>query len=466
MITFILNNELVQTELPEGSPLVDYIRYEVGLPGTKIGCREGDCGACTVLQGRLENGAVTYKSIVSCLTPLGNAHGTHIVTVEGINMDKLNPVQQAMVDNAATQCGFCTPGFIMSFTGYTMSNQAPEVPKAIAAVSGNICRCTGYKSIERAADSINEAMAHKDLKDPVKWLVQKNFLPNYFLEIPQRLSQIAPVSSNDSGTVILGGGTDLMVQKHDEIAESSLRKFHFKEDMKQISNVDGVVNIGAACSAEDIAQNEIMKKLFSKIEGFFRLISSQPIRNTGTIAGNFMNASPIGDLSIFFLALDAWLTIGKGSEQRNVALNKFFLDYKKTDIKSDEFIQSVHFNVPANEFLFNYEKTSKRTHLDIASVTSAICIEMQGDTISKCGFSAGGVKAIPLYLQKTASFFVGKQVNAITLKNANEVLQSEIAPISDVRGTEEYKRLLLRQLMFAHFMEMFPKTLKSKDLLL
>ena len=465
MIRFILNNEFVQTDLSEGSSLVDFIRYDAALLGTKIGCREGDCGACTVLQGVYKNGEVSYKNIVSCLTPLKNVHGTHIVTIEGVNMKHMSPIQKAMVDNAATQCGFCTPGFVMSFTGYAMSKQVPAKSFAIDAVSGNLCRCTGYKSIERAADSINAAMADKSLDHPVKWLVKKRYLPDYFLQIPERLAAVSPLPDHSEGSIVIGGGTDLMVQKHDEIAESKLQTFQSRKQMGMIEQNSDVVSIGAACTASDIAHHRIMKRIFPKINEYFRRVSSQPIRNIGTVAGNFINASPIGDLSIFFLSLNAWLTLTNGDEKRTAALKNFFIDYKKTDIHSLEFIETVHFNVPSEKFLFNYEKISKRTHLDIASVTSAIYLEMYNGKISHCGFSAGGVKAIPLYLQKTAEFFIGKKVSAEMLNAANDILQSEVSPISDVRGTESYKRLLLRQLMFAHFMELFPNTLDIADLL-
>ncbi|HUW93163.1 MAG TPA: 2Fe-2S iron-sulfur cluster-binding protein, partial [Bacteroidales bacterium] len=147
MITFILNNEQVTAGEAGGTSLLDFIRYEKGLTGTKIGCREGDCGACTVLMGTYENGTASYKSVVSCLTPLVNVHSKHIVTVEGLEMEHLAPAQQAIVDLAATQCGFCTPGFVMSLTANSMSPEKSTRESAIASVSGNICRCTGYKSI-------------------------------------------------------------------------------------------------------------------------------------------------------------------------------------------------------------------------------------------------------------------------------------------------------------------------------
>ncbi len=142
MIRFILNDRAVQTDLPSGSTVLDFVRYHKRLTGTKIGCREGDCGACTVLVGDLENGKLVYRSMTSCLMPLGNAAGKHIVSVEGVNMEKLSPVQQAMVDTNGTQCGFCTIGFVMSLTGFVLNENAKQYEQAIAAIDGNICRCT------------------------------------------------------------------------------------------------------------------------------------------------------------------------------------------------------------------------------------------------------------------------------------------------------------------------------------
>ncbi|MFO7865098.1 MAG: FAD binding domain-containing protein [Salinivirgaceae bacterium] len=466
MIRFILNNELVQTDLPEGSALVDFIRYEAELPGTKIGCREGDCGACTVLEGSLKDGKIVYKSIVSCLTPLRNAQGKHIVTLEGINMQHLSPVQKAMVDNAATQCGFCTPGFVMSFTGQGMSGNVATKDLAIDAVSGNICRCTGYKSIERAAQAIAGAFGNKNLENPVEWMVEQNYLPDYFLQIPDKLQTIAnELHANQSGNVIIGGGTDLMVQKHDEIAESSLNSFYLKNDLKYIKKQDGKICIGAACTANDIGTHKLMRNLIPEITSFFKLVSSEPIRNTATIAGNIVNASPIGDLSIMLLAMNADVVLNKSGDTRKLPLKSFFLDYKKIDRKKDEFIEQFEIQLPKNTYRFNYEKISKRIHLDIASVTTAMSCEMNGNTVVSCHVSAGGVKAIPLYLEATSRFLEGKEMSVEVVLQAAEIIQSEISPISDVRGTDEYKRQLLRQLFIAHCKKLFPESVSAEELL-
>lgn len=187
MVNFILNNEQVSADLPPGMLLLDYVRYHKHLTGTKIGCREGDCGACTVLIGELKDDEIDYRSFTSCLTPLGNVQGKHVVTIEGINMSGLNPVQQAMSDCSATQCGFCTPGFVMSLAGFCLSKKDPTQQNAAAAIDGNICRCTGYKSIERAAAQVAGLLKEKGGINAAEFLVNNNILPAYFKSMKERL---------------------------------------------------------------------------------------------------------------------------------------------------------------------------------------------------------------------------------------------------------------------------------------
>jgi len=465
MITFILNNKTIKTDAHPGTTLLDFIRYGQNLPGTKIGCREGDCGACTVLEGTLSGNKVKYKSIVSCLTPLGNTHGKHIVTIEGINLKDLSPIQDKMVENSATQCGFCTPGFVMSLTGHGLSEEKSTHEKAIAAISGNICRCTGYKSIEKAAKGISDLLKVKDLNDPILWMVSNKFLPEYFLEIKDQLQKINSSENNTGFKQIIGGGTDLMVQRHEEIAETDINLFYNKTDLKGIKKENDSIVIGSACNATEIMNSIVMQEYFPEIESHFKLISSNPIRNMGTIAGNFVNASPIGDLSIYFLALNANIVLKEANNTRKIPLKNFFLDYKKFDLNKGEYIESVIIPIPEKAYKFNFEKVSKRTHLDIASVNSAIYIKLNADLIEDCSVSAGGISAIPKHLEKTSEYLIGKQITNGTVLKASKVLQEEISPISDVRGTEDYKRLLARQLFFAHFIKLCPKSISLNELL-
>lgn len=463
MITFILNNKKIQTDSHPGTTLLDFIRYGESLPGTKIGCREGDCGACTVLEGSIEKNDLTYKSIVSCLTPLGNAHGKHIVTIEGVNLKELSPIQEQMVEHSATQCGFCTPGFVMSLTGHGMTKEQSTHEKALAAISGNICRCTGYKSIEKAAEGISELLKVKDLKDPIKWMVNNKFLPEYFLDIKNQLKNIKPLESK--GKQNIGGGTDLMVQRPEEIEESNLNFIYNNNNLKEIKEVNNSISIGAACTASDIANSKVIQEYIPDIHDYFKLISSEPIRNMGTIAGNFVNASPIGDLTIIFLAFNASIQLKSDNSTRIIPLNSFFIDYKKLDLKEDEIIESVIVPVQGLPFKYNFEKVSKRTHLDIASVNTSIFFNLEKDVIVDCNISAGGVSPIPKHLVKTSEYLRGKTVTNGTIFKASQILQEEISPISDVRGTAEYKSLLLRQLFFAHFIKLCPESISLNELL-
>lgn len=465
MTTFILNNKLINTKNHPGTTLLDFIRYKEHLSGTKIGCREGDCGACTVLEGTLDSSKVKYKSIVSCLTPIGNAHGKHIVTIEGINMKELSPVQNALVDHAGTQCGFCTPGFVMSLTGHSLSEEPSDKEDAIAAISGNICRCTGYKSIERAAESISELLKIKDINDPIEWSVKNNFLPEYFLEIKNRLRKIEQNFEKYSNVKIIGGGTDLMVQNPEEIAEKDINLFYKRTDLKGIKKNKDSIIIGSATNASEIMESQVIQEYFPNIKHHFKLISSEPIRNMGTIAGNFVNASPIGDLSIFFLALNTSIILKESNNTRIIPLKDFFLDYKKLNLNKGEHIESVILPIHTRKFLFNFEKVSKRKHLDIASVNSAIYLKLKEDIIDDCNVSAGGISAIPKYMNKTSEYLIGKKItNGIVIK-ASKILQSEITPITDIRGSAEYKSLLLRQLFFAHFIKLCPKSISLNELL-
>jgi xanthine dehydrogenase small subunit len=451
MIQFILNNRHIKTEKSASTILLDFIRYEENLKGTKAGCREGDCGACTVLVGTLGNGKVNYVSMASCLTPLGNIAGKHVVTVEGLNAEnKLTPVQHAMDEHAGTQCGFCTPGFIVSLTGHALSKDYGKYDAAINSVSGNICRCTGYKSIERAVKDISEGL--KKTKDnSLGWLIENKYLPEYFNNIDDRLSGLV---SDDlpEGNKIIGGGTDLYVREADETSDKELSFVLSKENLKNIYKKAGIITVGAAATANDIMHSDIFKKYFPKIKTWFKLISSEQIRNAGTIAGNFVNASPIGDLSIFFLALNSELIIkNPKNSERTVALKEFFKDYKKIDLKEGEIIKELRFKIPGENFKFNFEKVSKRLYLDIASVNTAISYQLANNIIEDIHISAGGVSPIPKYFNKTRDFLMGKEINTENLQKAGEVLLGEVSPISDIRGSKEYKSLLLKQLFLTHF---------------
>ena len=451
MTEFILNDRTIATGLPPGMVLLDFIRYHQRLYGTKVGCREGDCGACTVLIGELKNDEVHYSTATSCLMPLGNANRKHIVTIEGINREdnRLNSIQQAMADEGATQCGFCTPGFVMSLTAYCLA--ADEKSPVLAAIDGNICRCTGYKSIERAAQKI----LHQLKNDPH----QVTCTPPYFSSISKKLMALgAGINGSplQQGQQIVGGGTDVYVQKHDEMRDSSNRFVYDRPEWKGITQKGNRCIIGPSATVTDLKNSELLQEHFPRLNTYIELVSSTPIRNMATVAGNFVNASPIGDLTIFFLALDAHLVISDGIRSRDIPLRQFYKGYKTLAKQPGEFIESISFEWPGEHDVFHFEKVSKRTHLDIASVNSAILLKLQDGRISRAGISAGGVAPVPFFLSETSAFLEGKEVNEALVHDVAGMAASEISPISDARGSKEYKTFLLGQLIKAHFLKLFP----------
>lgn len=468
MIEFILNSEIIKTSENAGMTLLDFVREKRDLKGTKIGCREGDCGACTVLVGTLkENKLIEYQSITCCISPLGNAHGKHIVTIEGTNLEnKQTAAQKTMSDNSATQCGFCTPGFVISLTGYALSNKINNYPNSLDAIGGNICRCTGYKSIERAAKSLTKILENKDQSKPISWLVENDFIPSYFAEIPERLAKLNIKYTKKKNTDFVAGGTDLYVHNADALSEKEIHLITDSNEMRGISFYKDSCAMGGLTTVTDMMDNNALSAYFPDMKKYLKLISSEPIRNMATLAGNFVNASPIGDMTIFFLALDSKITIkNKAGKLRTIELKKFYQSYKVYDLKEEEVITNITFSLPKPKTKFNFEKVSKRTHLDIASVNTAISLKIEGNYIDEVHLSIGGVAPIPKYLHETSNFLRGKDLTSKMILNAAEILQNEISPISDVRGSSNYKRLLARQLFFAHFIKFFPEKINLKKLL-
>jgi len=469
-IIFILNDQEVSTPLPAGTVTLDFIRRQRGLTGTKESCREGECGSCTVLLGELNDGRVNYKAVASCLLPIGEIYGKHVVTIEGLNSDRLNPIQQALVDYGAIQCGFCTPGIVLSITGFFLSEEKIDYPGAIDAIDGNICRCTGYASIRGAVKSLCDAFAEKagNGRDRLKQLVEWSLIPEYFLRIPGRLQMpepsIPPESKNE-GKIIAAGETDLYVQKPDELLNREIEFVSRHKGLAGKKKKKNEITLGAAVTVEEMRNSSIMIRHFPEIKGYFSLIASRIIRNRATAAGNIANASPIGDLTIFLLPLKSIVILSKGSGNREIPLKHFFKGYKKLDMRKGEMIRGIRFPVPQQGTLFNFEKVSRRKHLDIAGCNSAISLKVEKNIISKIHMSAGGVAPVPLYLEKTCRFLTGKEVTAANIREAARIMRGEISPISDVRGAADYKRLLLRQLLFAHFLKFFPGKLQLQELL-
>jgi len=466
-IKFICNNETVDDSVHPGLSLLDYLRKELHLTGTKEGCREGDCGACTVLIGELNGNTVKYHSVNSCLFPIGDANGKHIVTIEGLRDENLSIVQQSFVDEWASQCGFCTPGFIVSLTGYFLSNEKFDLDEAVESMDGNICRCTGHSSIIRAAKKSTELISSRitNHTDHLNALIKTGLIPSYFNEIPQKLKDIKTKqlaeSEKTSPAFYISGGTDLFVQRWEDILNSEVKLSSSNGVSSEIKKENGKCFIGARATVSDFMNSQIIAKHLPSLKENLKLFGSLPIRNRATIGGNIVNASPIADMTNILIALDSTIHL---TSKRSILLKDFYKGYKTLDLNKGELIINVSFDLPAKNSFFNFEKVSQRTYLDIASANSSIYLELNDNVISKVHISAGGVAPIPLCLSKSSEFLTGKGINYSNISQATEIAMSEISPITDARGTAEYKSLLLRQLIFAHFIKLFPEKISIKEI--
>ena len=350
MVKFILNNNKIETEKLTGSLLLDFVRYDKTLTGTKIGCREGDCGACTVLIGDLIDGQMNYKQVTSCLTPLGNVQGKHVVTIEGLNMEDLSPVQKCMVNESGTQCGFCTVGFVVSLTGFCLSNSEPSYKDAIAAIDGNICRCTGYKGIVQACKSLNnkKRLDHfsKNKKNTIKLLQKIN---NESLVIynkgkrffaPKYVTELKKILKKNKDAKLIGGQTDVGLTVTQEkkdfdnmIYLSSISELNYIKANKEY------IEVGSQTSLTDF--EFFIEKYYPDFSRMLKRYGSVGIRNVGTLSGNIQTCSPIGDSLPPLLALGAKVVIKGIKKTKIVPLNNFIVGYRTTKLKKQQFISAI-----------------------------------------------------------------------------------------------------------------------------
>lgn len=460
---FILNDHEVITDAHPGLLVLDFLRQKEKLMGTKEGCREGDCGACTVIIGELVNEKVSYKPITSCLMPIGELHGKHLVTIEGLNLDKLSPVQEAIVEEGATQCGFCTPGIVVSLTAGLMGKDSSISQYSVMrALSGHLCRCTGYRSLKACESHLQESIGKKIDFDS---LIEKGFLPNYFKNIFDRLKKIPPPLSPDglAKEYFIAGGTDIYIQEGEKLPESSVSILNLHPEMKGISKNNGHIHVGALTTFEEFAFHSYIKEIIPQIDDYMLLNASWQIRNRATLGGNIINASPIGDMTILLLAMDTQLVLQNGSGSRIVPLTSFYNGYKQMDKTDSEILTEILIPNSATESKIHFEKVSKRKCLDIASVNMAMSVTGQDGFIQDISLAIGGIAPIPLYMKESCSMLKGQAVSKNLVEKAATMIQQEISPITDVRGSMEYKRLLAHQLVIKSFITLFPESLSAEE---
>jgi xanthine dehydrogenase small subunit len=475
-LRFLVNDAIVETQAWPGSPALDFIRRDLGLTGVKEGCREGDCGACAVLLGKREGGSVRYRAVPSCLLALGELEGNHLVTIEGLreggqSSDGITPVMRALLDENGSQCGFCTPGFVISLTAFLLEGPPLSLEAALTAVEGNLCRCTGYGAIKRAA----ARLVHDFGSVPKDYFARLTALETAGV-VPQSLGAFArgellPAASSvpaetksfdAGGRLVLGGGTDFYVRNPDPRVPASHASVPLLLDrdasLRRIERRGGMLELGAALAWRDFFADAEVRALAPGIERFERELASILVRNRATLGGNVANASPIADAVSMLIALGAIVRLTQidgGGSAHDLPLERFYRGYKQLDMAEGEMISA--FLLPADRpVLFNFEKVAKRARLDIASVNSAAALVVDMDRITYARISAGGVAPTPLLLSRTSAFLLGKRADAATVNEAAQIAIGECAPIGDVRGSAEYRRTLLGRLVVAHFERLFP----------
>ena len=485
---FLANNSIIDTVAWAMAPALDFIRKDLGLTGTKEGCREGDCGACAVLVGERHGASAAYRAQPSCLLALGELEGRHLVTIEGLAAAGQTPVMRALAESNGSQCGFCSPGFVVSLTAWLIGGPL-TVEGAFTAVEGNLCRCTGYGAIKRAATRLVEEF--RDLPaDPsarLDALVARGVLPPSCAAFARGETLAGTgLAVAATGTAVkahprlaLGGGTDFFVRNPNPDSASypsfelldknaALKKVEFRD----APNGGRFLEIGAALSWREFHSEPQILELVPGIDRFEKLLASPLVRERATIGGNIANASPVGDVTAMLIALGALVRVAApggamgGGAARELPLEALFLGYKKLDLRSAtggaaaEIITAVLLPARRPFAHFNFEKVSKRERLDIAAVNSAASFEVEAagakTRIIHARISAGGVAPVPLFLAAASSFLEGKVVDAATAKEASRLASEEAKPIDDVRGAADYRRRLLGRLVLAHFIRLFP----------
>ena len=452
-ISFRLNGATVEANgFPVTTTLLDFIRAQ-GLTGSKEGCAEGECGACTVAVLEEHGSGCRYVPVNSCLMLLPMAAGLEIYTVEALAQEgKLAEVQQAMVDTGGSQCGYCTPGFVMSMF-CEQYRPGRSGPCDVQALGGNLCRCTGYRPIRDAVLSLGPAPAgalRDRLVNPVPTRSTVRYTQNgrRFYR-PARLAECLQLLAQHEGARLVAGGTDLVVESNlRERCPSILVSTEGLPGLREFSESDDTIRFGAGLTLSEIEAR--WRRPPSAIHDWLALFASPQIRNRATLAGNLATASPIGDTAPLLLALDAAVVVAAPDGVRTVPIGSFFRGYRQTDLSPTEIITAIEIPKPFPENARFY-KVAKRRVDDISTVAACLAVKVDGrNRVEQARFAYGGVAATPLRSIAAEEATLGLAWSMGAVRKAQEALARTLKPISDHRGSAEY-RLAMAQMLIERY---------------
>ncbi|MBI3286055.1 MAG: xanthine dehydrogenase small subunit [Burkholderiales bacterium] len=449
--------------------LLQHLREDLHCCGTKEGCAEGDCGACTVVIAELQDGQLQMKSVNSCLQFLPTLDGKAIFTVEDMQDGaQLHPVQQAMVECHGSQCGFCTPGFVMSLWDLYLKRESATgaLPRAQidVALSGNLCRCTGYRPIIDAArrmEDLPRAAFDRAALQQILQTLQRPQALHYAHQgrhffAPRTLAELLALRRDYPAALLLAGGTDVALWVTKQLRElGDLIYLGRVSELLAMREQDGMLEIGAAVSLDD-AYRALCRHYPQQLGELWQRFASLPIRHAGTLGGNLANGSPIGDSMPWLIALGARLVLQGGAGQRVLALEDFYRGYQKKDLRADEIVAAVRIPLPQPQRIFRTYKLAKRYDQDISAVCAAFSATLKDGVLHQVRIAFGGMAATPQRAAQAEAALEGQPWNEAALAAGMTALAQDYAPLSDMRASAGYRMQVAQNLLRRYWLETRP----------